>query len=124
IATVIIIAAVLAGAGVLGAQAPAPDPKDPQYQAKGDQKRTYSFPGTGESIPYHLYVPSKWNPNTKLPLVVVTHGASQAADIPFQRGEGALGKIAEERGYIVVGVTGYKANATGVDGCYNNPFAT
>src|SRR5262249_40112072 len=104
------------------AQAPQPNPKDPQYQAKGDQKRTYSFPGTGESIPYHLYVPAKWTATSRLPLVVVTHGASQPADAPFQRGDGALGKIAEERGYVVVAVTGYKPQATVVEGGYNNPF--
>src|SRR5205823_11434123 len=91
-------------AAVALAQAPQPDPKDPQYQAKGDQKRTYSFPGTGESIPYHLYVPAKWDKNTKLPLVIVTHGASQPADAPFVRGDGALAKIAEERGYVVAAV--------------------
>jgi poly(3-hydroxybutyrate) depolymerase len=118
----LLIAALALSAGFLNAQAPQPDPKDPQYQAKGDQKRTYSFPGTGESIPYHLYVPMKWSKTTKLPLVVVTHGASQPADAPFQRGDGALGKIAEERGYVVVAVTGYKPQATVVDGGYNNPF--
>src|SRR5262245_39210678 len=106
----------------LAPQAPQPNPKDTQYQAKGDQKRSYSFPGTGESIPYHLYVPSKWSSTAKLPLVVVTHGASQPADAPFQRGDGALAKIAEERGYVVVAVTGYKPQATVVDGGYNNPF--
>src|SRR5690348_1760085 len=118
----LLIAALALSAGFLNAQAPQPEPKDPQYQAKGDQKRTYSFPGTGESIPYHLYVPMKWNKTTKLPLVVVTHGASQPADAPFQRGDGALGKIAEERGYVVVAITGYKPQATVVDGGYNNPF--
>jgi poly(3-hydroxybutyrate) depolymerase len=107
---------------MLSAQAPQPNPQDPQYQAKGDQKRTYSFPGTGEAIPYHLYVPAKWSKTTRLPLVVVTHGASQPADAPFQRGDGALGKIAEERGYVVVAITGYKPQATVVDGGYNNPF--
>jgi poly(3-hydroxybutyrate) depolymerase len=117
-----LIAVLAMSAGFLNAQAPQPDPKDPQYQAKGDQKRTYSFPGTGESIPYHLYVPMKWTKTTRLPLVVVTHGASQPADAPFQRGDGALGKIAEERGYVVVAVTGYKPQATVVDGGYNNPF--
>lgn len=106
----------------LAAQSPQPDTSDPQYQAKGDQKRTYSFPGTGEKIPYHLYVPSKWNKNTKLPLVIVTHGASQSSDAPFQRGDGALAKIAEERGYIIAAITGYKPQATVVDGGYNNPF--
>jgi poly(3-hydroxybutyrate) depolymerase len=118
----LLIATLVMSAGLLNAQAPQPDPKDPQYQAKGDQKRTYSFPGTGESIPYHLYVPMKWTKTTKLPLVVVTHGASQPADAPFQRGDGALAKIAEERGYVVVAITGYKPQATVVDGGYNNPF--
>src|SRR5262245_3660462 len=80
----------LASFSILAAQAPQPDPKDPQFHAKGDQKRAYLFPGTGESIPYHLYVPSKWTATTRLPLVVVTHGASQPADAPFQRGDGAL----------------------------------
>src|SRR5689334_22553894 len=117
-----LIATLVMSAGLLTAQAPQPDPKDPQHQAKGDQKRTYSFPGTGESIPYHLYVPAKWSKTTRLPLVVVTHGASQPADAPFQRGEGALGKMAEERGYVVVAITGYKPQATVVDGGYNNPF--
>lgn len=117
-----LIAAIVLPAGLVTAQAPQTDPKDAQYQAKGDQKRTYSFPGTGESIPYHLYVPMKWNKNTKLPLVIVTHGASQPADAPFQRGDGALGKFAEERGFIVAAITGYKPQATVVDGGYNNPF--
>jgi len=117
-----LIAAVVLPLTSLSAQAPQPDPNDPQYQAKGDQKRTYMFPGTGESIPYHLYVPMKWNKNTKLPLVIVTHGASQAADAPFVRGDGALAKFAEERGYVVAAITGYKPQATVVDGGYNNPF--
>ena len=117
-----LLAALVVPAALLQAQAPQPDPKDAQYQAKGDQKRTYTFPGTEEMIPYHLYVPMKWNKNTKLPLVIVTHGAGQPSDAPFQRGDGALGKFAEERGYIVAAITGYKASATAVDGGYNNPF--
>jgi predicted peptidase len=117
-----VLVAALASLSILSAQAPQPDPKDPQYQAKGDQKRTYMFPGTGESIPYHLYVPMKWTKTTKLPLVIVTHGAGQPADAPFIRGDGALAKFAEERGYIVAAITGYKGSATAVDGGYNNPF--
>src|SRR5258708_38222519 len=80
------------------------------------------FPGTGESIPYHLYVPMKWTKTTKLPLVIVTHGAGQPADAPFVRGDGALAKFAEERGFVVAAITGYKGSATAVDGGYNNPF--
>ena len=95
----------------------APDPQDPQYQKTGEQRRSYLFPGTTERIPYHLYVPSKWNKNAKLPLVIVLHGGGQTEDKPFQHGEGILAKIAEERGYILAGVLGYRPYAG-----YNNPF--
>jgi poly(3-hydroxybutyrate) depolymerase len=103
--------------------APAPDPKSPQYRATGEQDRSYEFPGTGEQIAYHLYVPAKWNSSTKLPLVIVTHGAGQPAAAPFQRpmANPTLAKTAEERGYIVAAVTGYHANATGVGG-WNVPY--
>jgi poly(3-hydroxybutyrate) depolymerase len=92
-------------------------------QATGEQDRTYQFPGTQEQIPYHLYVPAKWTPATKLPLVVVTHGANQPATAPFQRPMDAptLAKTAEAHGYIVAAVTGYHANATGVGG-WNVPY--
>ena len=99
------------------AESVAPDPNNPQYQTKGDQKRTYAFPGTGEMIPYHLYVPSKWTPQTKLPLVVILHGANQGPDTVFERNEGILGKTAEARGYVVVAPIGYRPN-----GGYNNAF--
>src|SRR6187431_101748 len=106
------------------AQSPQPDPKSPQYRATGEQDRTYTFPGTGESIAYHLYVPTKWTPTTRLPLVVVTHGANQPATAPFQRPmtNPTLAKAAEARGFIVAAVTGYHANATGVGG-WNVPYA-
>jgi len=102
---------------------PVPDPKSPQYQSKGEQDRSYEFPGTGERIAYHLYVPTKWTPSTKLPLVIVTHGAAQPATAPFHRPKAnpTLAKTAEERGYIVAAVTGYHANATGVGG-WNVPY--
>jgi predicted peptidase len=126
---------ILTGLGISAAQAPRampsklPLPKyeifeldNPKFQSKGDLSRSYVFPETGERIPYHLYVPSKWSPGIRLPLVVVTHDANQPADMPFLHGLGALAKIAEQRGYIILGVTGYKRAATGVDGGYNNPF--
>lgn len=105
------------------AQAPQPDPKSPQYRATGEQDRSYPFPGSGESIAYHLYVPMKWTPASRLPLVVVTHGANQPATASFQRPmtNPTLAKTAEARGFIVAAVTGYHANATGVGG-WNVPY--
>jgi poly(3-hydroxybutyrate) depolymerase len=119
----LLCAALLAIAPAFSQDAPAPDPKSPQYQAKGEQDRSYLFPGTGEQIAYHLYVPAKWTPSMKLPLVIVTHGAGQPASAPFQRpvANPTLAKTAEERGYIIAAVTGYHANATGVGG-WNVPY--
>ncbi len=92
-------------------------------QSTGEQARTYQFPGTTEQIPYHLYVPTTWTRATKLPLVVVTHGAAQPAIAPFQRPMDmpTLAKTAEAHGYIVAAVSGYHANATGVGG-WNVPY--
>jgi poly(3-hydroxybutyrate) depolymerase len=118
-------ASLLVAAAILAAQAPAPvpDPKSPEYQSKGEHDRTYTFPGTDESVAYHIYVPAKWNAGAKPPLVIVTHGANQPATAPFQRpmDNPTLAKTAEARGYLVAAVTGYHANATGVGG-WNVPY--
>jgi poly(3-hydroxybutyrate) depolymerase len=119
----LLIATSMALAPAISHGAPSPDPKDSQYQHKGEQDRTYEFPGTGEKIAYHLYVPAKWTPSSHLPLVIVTHGAAQPSTAPFKRpaADPTLAKTAEERGYIVAAVTGYHANATGVGG-WNVPY--
>jgi poly(3-hydroxybutyrate) depolymerase len=113
----------LVSAAAAQTASPVPDPKAAQYQAKGEHDRTYTFPGTGESIAYHIYVPAKWDRSTRLPLIVVTHGANQPATAPFQRpmNDPTLAKTAELRGYLVAAVTGYHANATGVGG-WNVPY--
>jgi poly(3-hydroxybutyrate) depolymerase len=117
------LATVFAASVVSAQTAPQPNPSDPKFQSRGEQDRTYTFPGTSEQIPYHVYVPMKWDKNTRLPLVVVTHGANQPATAPFQRpmANPTLAKMAEERGFIVAAVTGYHANATGVGG-WNVPY--
>jgi poly(3-hydroxybutyrate) depolymerase len=119
----LLLAAAIVVAPATSQGAPSPDPKDSQYQHKGEQDRSYEFPGTHEKIAYHLYVPKKWTPSMKLPLVIVTHGASQPSTAPFKRpvADPTLAKMAEERGYIVAAVTGYHANATGVGG-WNVPY--
>jgi predicted peptidase len=107
---------VWAAAAALAADV-APDRNDPQFQKTGEMTRTYSFPGTGERIPYHLFVPKKWNARATFPLVIVLHGGGQTEGKPFEHGDGILAKVAEERGYILAGVLGYRPYAM-----YNNPF--
>ena len=107
-----------AGSAIFGMQAPAPgrgaaaivppqpNPAGPLYQHKGEQYRVYNFPGTGESIPYRLFVPSKWTPDLKLPMLV-TLRAGNTVDGPY-RAQNDLVKHAEQRGYIVVTPMGYR----------------
>jgi poly(3-hydroxybutyrate) depolymerase len=98
-------------AQVVGAQAPAAQPPEPRptaplHQHKGEQYRIYNFPGTGESIPYRLFVPSKWTPGTRLPMLV-TLRAGNTVDGPYRAGNDLV-KVAEQRGYIVVTPMGYR----------------
>jgi len=120
---VLVVLLMLVSLGTAVAQAPQPNPADPKFQSKGEQDRAYTFPGTAESIAYHIYVPMKWDKNTRLPLVILTHGANQPSTAPFQRpmANPTLAKTAEQRGFIVAAVTGYHANATGVGG-WNVPY--
>ena len=98
-----------AGRGQRGgapAEPPRPNPNGPLYQFKGEQYRVYNFPGTGESIPYRLFVPSRWTPNTKLPMLV-TLRAGNTVDGPYRAGNDLV-KVAEQRGFIVVTPMGYR----------------
>ena len=108
-------AVVTAAVSALFAQAPAapsstpplaPNPSGPMYQQKGEQYRAYNFPVTGESIPYRLFVPSRWTPATKLPLLV-TLRAGNTIDGPYRAGNDLV-KQAEQRGYLVVTPLGYR----------------
>jgi len=94
------------GRGASPATAPQPNPKAPQYQATGEQYRIYNFPGTGESIPYRLYVPSRWSTATKLPMLV-TLRAGNTVDGPY-RADNNLIRVASQRGYLVVTPMGYR----------------
>jgi predicted peptidase len=85
---------------------PQPNPKAPLYQATGEQYRIYNFPGTGESIPYRLYVPSRWTTATKLPMLV-TLRAGNTVDGPY-RADNNLVRVAAQHGYIVVTPMGYR----------------
>jgi len=92
--------------GAAPAGPPQPNPTGPLYQFKGEQYRVYNFPGTGESIPYRLFVPSRWTPNTKLPMLV-TLRAGNTVDGPYRAGNDLV-KVAEQRGFIVVTPMGYR----------------
>jgi len=83
-----------------------PNPRGPLYQHVGEQYRVYEFPGTTESIPYRLFVPSRWKRGASLPLLV-TLRAGQSVDNPY-REPNSLVTQAEQRGYLVVTPMGYR----------------
>ena len=81
--------------------------ESPQWQARGDQRRTYSFPDTNTKIPYRLYVPTTWDGKSKLPLVMMLHGGGSNENMYLDQNNKQLLKLAEEHGYILVSPLGY-----------------
>jgi predicted peptidase len=76
------------------------------YRQKGEQYRVYNFPGTGESIPYRLFIPTRWKPSVRLPMLV-TLRAGTSVDNPYRNGNDLV-KQAESHGFIVVTPMGYR----------------
>ncbi|MEQ8485814.1 MAG: alpha/beta fold hydrolase [Pseudomonadales bacterium] len=69
------------------------------------QHLSYPFPGTDESIPYALFVPSGYDPAEPAPLLVSLHGLGRTYD--WLMGYHGLLDLAEARGFVVVTPLGY-----------------
>ena len=82
-------------------------PGGPQWQAKGDQHRTYRFPATGAEIGYRIYVPTTWDGKSKLPLVLMLHGAGSNESRYLDSNNKQLLQLAEQHGYLLVSPLGY-----------------
>jgi poly(3-hydroxybutyrate) depolymerase len=90
-------------------QAPQPNAAAPMYRQTGEQYRVYEFPGTGEPIPYRLFVPESWTPGKRLPVLVTLRAGNSINN--NHRGGNELVKVARERGYIVISPLGYRGYA-------------
>ncbi len=84
---------------------------------KGDQHRDYTFAPTGQRMPYRLYVPTRWDGKSSLPIVLFLHGAGANESTYLDIAGGLLEKLAEEHGYIVVSPLGFTPL-----GAYGNPL--
>jgi predicted peptidase len=83
----------------------------------GDQHRTYLFAPTRAEMPYRLYVPSTWDGERSLPIVLFLHGAGANESTYLDIADGLLRKLAEQHGYIVVSPLGFTPL-----GAYGNPL--
>jgi predicted peptidase len=82
-------------------------PGDPQWRAKGDLHRKYHFPAANADMPYRLYVPISWDGKSRLPLVVILHGAGADENMYVDLNDKQLIRLAEQHGYILVSPLGY-----------------
>jgi poly(3-hydroxybutyrate) depolymerase len=92
-------------------------PGNPQWRAKGDQHRTYRFSAAGADMPYRLYVPTSWDGQSKLPLIVMLHGGGSDENRYLDGNGKQLLRLAEQHGYVLVSPLGYSPL-----GAYGSPL--
>lgn len=117
VGTYVTLAAVLNLGEVYG-----PDSKGPEFLnrpddisllpqtpgAKGDQQRHYRFEEAKAEMPYHIYVPQKYDGKTPMPLIVALHGAGGQQDYFFRTNPNTQ-EFCERYGFILVAPLGYHA---------------
>lgn len=89
------------------------NPGSPQWQTKGDQKRTYRFPEANAQIAYRVCVPAAWDGKSKLPLVMFLHGAGNNESSYLDQNNKQMVKLADLHGYLLV-------SPLGCQGAYGN----
>jgi poly(3-hydroxybutyrate) depolymerase len=85
------------------------EPKSAQWQAKGDQRRSYRFEEAGIDVPFRIVVPSTWDGKSKLPMVMMLHGAGGSESSYLEQSSKQLPKLAEAHGYLLVSPLGHSA---------------
>jgi predicted peptidase len=76
------------------------------WQAKGDQHRTYRFAEANTDEPYRLYVPTTWDGQAKLPLVMFLHGSGSTENTYVDADNKLMISLAQQQGFILVAPLG------------------
>lgn len=84
-------------------------PGSSQWQAPGDQKRTYRFPEANAQIAYRVCVPASWDGKSKLPLVMFLHGAGNTESSYLDQNNKQMVKLADQHGYLLVSPSGHQS---------------
>lgn len=82
-------------------------PGSSQWQAKGDQNRTYYFSEANTTERYRLCVPTNWDGKSKLPLVMFLHGAGNDESSYLVQNNKQMINLAMQHGYILVSPIGH-----------------
>lgn len=83
------------------------NPSSSQWQAKGDQHRTYFFSEANTTERYRLCVPANWDGKSKLPLVMFLHGAGNDESSYLDQNNKQMINLAMQHGYILVSPIGH-----------------
>ena len=83
-------------------------PGGAQWRAKGDQHRSYHFAEANTDEPYRLYVPTNWDGQAKLPLVMFLHGSGSDENTYVDANNKQMLNLAQQHGYILVAPLGDK----------------
>jgi predicted peptidase len=92
-------------------------PKDPRWRAKGDLQRKYHFSSAKADMPYRLYVPTSWDGDSRLPMIVFLHGVGSDENWYLDANDRQLIRLAEQHGYIILSPLGYT-----LMGAYGTPL--
>lgn len=84
------------------------DPNSPQWQAKGDQHRSYYFKEANTEEKYRVCVPENWDGKSKLPLVMFLHGAGNDESSYLNQNNKQMVRLANEHGFLLVSPMGDK----------------
>ena len=85
---------------------------DPVWRKGGEAVRHYYMPEADEILPYHVFVPSRWDGKSALPLVFILHGNSPRSGFLLRTRRAALFRGPPMvHGYMVVAPLGYSPNA-------------
>lgn len=84
------------------------DTNSPQWQAKGDQHRSYYFKEANAEEKYRVCVPENWDGKSKLPLVMFLHGAGNDESSYLNQNNKQMVRLANEHGFLLVSPMGDK----------------
>jgi len=82
------------------------DPTSSQWRAEGDQHRSYPFAEADAEEPYRLCVPTDWDGQSELPLVLFLHGAGSDENTYLDQNDQQMVRLAQEHGYVLVSPRG------------------